>query len=311
MAHVKTKPWQSAKLTYLLVVSCWIIYAVLTLIAPQAAAASYRLSSLQLILLRLTVIVPIHLIWLIAAHGAVTLKRYAQMIQGAKEAAGINHIADGLLWTLGYLIASSLLSAIVPFYINLPGYDALVILRDHLAPAMSLVAFWLLFQGSQELKAVAKFDTWAGPTMWAVAGFAVIAFLLVLEFATAPVVAQAQADLTSVSLVNHSILIYTLILPYIVAWFLGVLACVNITKYSNRVGGVIYRRALRDVVIGLCLVITLAVTIQILSFASKFLLSLAVMPLLVVVYLLLFIYGLGFVFIRAGAKRLASIEVQP
>jgi hypothetical protein len=310
MTTAQTKAWPSAKLTYLLVVSSWVIYAVLTLLAPQAVSTSYKLNELQLILLRLTVIVPIHLIWLIAAHGAVTLKKYAQMIQGAKEAAGINHLADGLLWTLAYLIASSLLSAIVPFYINLPGYDALVVLRDHLAPAMSLVAFWLLFLGSQELKAVAKFDTWAGPTMWAVAGFAIIAFVLVLEFATAPVVAQSQADLTSVSIVNHGVLIYTLILPYIAAWFLGVLACVNITKYSHRVGGVIYRRALRDVVIGICLVIALAVIIQLLSFASKFLLSLAVLPLLVVVYLLLFIYGLGFVFIRAGAKRLASIEVQ-
>jgi hypothetical protein len=310
MAQTRPKPWEFAKTTYILVVACWVLYATLTLLAPTTAGAVYKLNFFQLSLLRLTFILPVHLIWLLAAVGATTLKQYAVMIREGREAAAINLIASGLLWTLAYLVTNSVLSAIVPFYINSAGYDALIVFRDHLAPLMSVVAFWMIFAGSQQLKSVVHFDTWGGPTMWIISAFGLVSFLLVLEFAMAPTVAQSQADLSSMSLVNHTVLIYTMILPYIIAWFLGVLACINIAKYSQKVGGVIYRQALRDMVIGIWLVIILAVSIQLLTFASKFVLGLAIMPLLVIVYLLLFIYGAGFMYIRSGARKLISIEAQ-
>jgi hypothetical protein len=300
--------WKYTVPAYLFVIGCWLVYAGLTLFAPVVANQRFHLGTVELLSLRLSIIIPIHLIWLMALSGAVALKSYANLINGGRESRAIHLIAGGLLWTIGYLAISSVVSAATPFFVHTSYYDAIIIFRDHLAPFASLVAFFFIYRGSHLLRDVAAFPTWTRATSWIMAGYALFCFLFVLQFSTAPILHSPVAGRTAVTIAPHSILLFTMIVPFLVAWFLGVLAVVNITKYAQHVKGLLYRQALRDLVVGICGVIAFAVVIQLISLAAKYLAELKLGPVLAIVYFILLLYGIGFLFVRSGAKKLVRIE---
>src|SRR5262249_10846944 len=128
------------------------------------------------------------------------------------------------------------------------------------------------------------------------------------EFATSP---TTGGNLTRNSLVilPHSILLVTLVLPHILSWFLGILAIINIAKYARQVQGNLYRDALKNLIRGIAGVIFFTVVYQIILFASQFLANLSLGLTLLIIYLLLILYALGFLFVQAGAKKLMRIEV--
>jgi hypothetical protein len=97
----------------------------------------------------------------------------------------------------------------------------------------------------------------------------------------------------------------------LLAWFLGLLAAINLTRYAAQVKGVLYRQALRYLVLGVLSVVIFAVIVQVLSLASRFFLGFDLARLLFTVYVLLALYGLGFWFVNLGARNLARIENAP
>jgi hypothetical protein len=300
--------WRYTYPAYIFVIGCWVIYAILSMFAPAVANQRYHLGTVELMTLRLSIIIPIHLIWLLALSGAVALKNYATLIKGGRESSAISLIADGLLWTIGYLVVSSVASAATPFFANTSQYDAIIIIRDHLAPLASLIAFVYIFRGSHLLREIGKFATWTRTTAWIMAAYAFFAFFFVLQFSTSPVITSQTAGRTAATIAPHSILLFTMVVPFLIAWFLGILAIINITKYARHVKGVLYRQALRNLVVGISGIIAFAVVVQVISLAAKYLADLKLGPILAIVYLLLLLYGAGFLLVRSGAKKLGRLE---
>lgn len=301
--------WKYTKLTYYLVFFGWAFYAVLTFLTPSSGINGTRIPTGDIDALRVTIIAIILAIMLLAARGATAFKSYATMITGSKEAQALDLIANGLLLTLSYFLISTTFSALLPFYTKSPGFDALIVIKDHIPAFISLGAFFLLYRGSDHLRRVANFETWTRGSAFIMIGFLVFAFVFVLEFTKfqAPP-AGASTSATAMTILSPNILLFTLILPFLVAWFLGILATINITKFANSVQGTLYKRALKDLIKGLWFVIVLSMLIQALSLSDKFILSLQLPSLVALIYLLLIFYGIGFMFVRAGAKRLASLE---
>lgn len=302
-----TKKWKYQIPTYVAIVSLWVVYALLTFFAPETASSAHLdMHGAERILIDLTILIPVHLIWLLAGYGVTTFKNYSIMLKGSKEGAGVDLIADGLLVTLTYFIVSSLFSSAMPYLIHYQHYDGLAVIRDHLAPLFSLVAFFLLYRGSSLLRQVTPFSTWTTSTVWALVAYAVFAAAFVFDFATnAP---GGGPSRTSVDILPHETLLITLILPYVVAWFLGLLACININKYANHVKGTLYRRALRDLVLGISGIALFVIVIQLIGFANRYFSSWSLGPILAILYGLIILYGIGFVFVASGAKKLARIE---
>ncbi|MDF2461321.1 MAG: hypothetical protein K0S68_724 [Candidatus Saccharibacteria bacterium] len=306
---IKTAPrWKFGRYAYAAVVLAWLVYALLTLFAPEISNRRFQLSDSALLLLRLTIIVPIHLIWLLAMRGAVAFKNYSALIAGGKESKAIDLIANGLLWTIGYLILNSVLSATTPFFAGTSVFAPLVIIRDHLAPFFSLIAFFLIYRGSHLLRDIAGFTTWTRGTAWIVAAYSVFAFLFVLQFATAPILDGAAAGRTATSIVPHNILLFTLIVPFLSAWFMGVAALINISKYARHVKGVLYRSALVNLVRGLIVVIGFSISLQLLNFSAKYLATLQIGAILLILYALMILYATGFFLVANGARKLAKLE---
>lgn len=301
--------WPYTRACYLAVALGIVTLAVLTMLSPASGSGQYHFTSTAMNILRLTVIIPIAVAWVMGANGATAFKAYAGMIKGSPEASAISLIADGLLLTVLFFVVSGLIGSALPFYQHSAGYEVMVVLHDHVGSLFSLVVFFVLYRGSNQLHKVARFQTWTRSSAWVLIAFAVFSIVFVLLFTSYQATSSSAGSSNSLAFISSNILLVTLILPYLAGWFMGVLTCVNISKFAGQVKGTIYRQALRDVVRGLWVVIILSMVIQIITFASRYLEGMTLDTSLLLLYALLVLYGLGFVFVRQGAKKLAHLEV--
>ena len=90
------------------------------------------------------------------------------------------------------------------------------------------------------------------------------------------------------------VLLITLILPYLISWFVGILAAINVFRFSQTIDGILYRRALRSLVWGIVTLTLFAMAVQMTTFADKFLVNLSLGALLLIVYVFVVFYAPGF-----------------
>jgi len=296
-------------LPYIIILICWVAYVALSLMSPHTPTAPSVANPARLII-RFSIFIPVLLIWVTAIRGALTFKAYAKIIHESPEAASLGKIANALFWLVGYIVAITLVGAVVPYFTESPILASILVLRDHLPAFITLIAFIQLYQGSHQLKKIADFATWSPSTIWFFIGYAIFCLVFVLTFAANAGMNSAQAiNRNSSSVLPPAVLLVTLILPYLAAWFIGLLASINIAKFSYRVKGIIYRRALKDLVFGIWSIVLFAMVLQLLTFTIRILLGLSLVPILALLYALLLLYALGFMLIYSGAKKLTRIEV--
>ncbi|HVI60687.1 MAG TPA: hypothetical protein VM535_00870, partial [Candidatus Saccharimonadales bacterium] len=100
----------------------------------------------------------------------------------------------------------------------------------------------------------------------------------------------------------------TLIVPFLYAWFVGVLATYEIVAYSRQVRGVLYRQALHLMVAGLVAVIIASIALQYAASIQPPSGRLAINYRLLTNVVFRGTSGAGFVLIALGAIRLKKIE---
>lgn len=299
--------WPYTRLAYALVILAWLAYVLLTFFLPVQAAARYDLSQSALSLLRLSFMMPLLIIWLVALGGVVTFKNYARLIEGSREAKGINLIANGLLFTVAYLVVASLLGPLQAYFKGTSYLELSVTLRNHLPMIISFVGFWLIYLGSHQLRKISGYSTW---TVWPTIIFilySIFAVFFTSAFISTPASIDGNGIPTRVT--PTEILVFTLILPFLVAWLVGIIASINVLKYAKHTKGVIYRQVFRDLSRGILLAVGFGILVQIISLSSRLITQLNLGGVLLLIYTLIIIYGLGFWYIRRGANRLAKIEV--
>jgi hypothetical protein len=104
------------------------------------------------------------------------------------------------------------------------------------------------------------------------------------------------------------LIILTLVIPYTFIWCIGIQASVWLYKYRTSVKGFIYRRALVNLSQGVGVIIVVSVLLRFLTTLTEQLNRLNVTPLLMVLYLLILLYAIGFGLVARGAKKLKQIE---
>jgi hypothetical protein len=299
--------WRYARASYMILGLCCVAYILLNLFSPNSTASRlYHLSTLQLGLLQLTVVVPMIIIWAIALWGAVAVKSYAIIIRDTPESRGLSLIADGLLWLLIYLLTLSLSGTILPYFAHSPWINALAVIRNHLPVISSLLGFGLLCLGTYRLQHSAPFPVWTKTTAVLFSGLGLLAGLFAWLYLTTEMPPPTNG--IPIYGLPKQVLLFTLVMPYCWAWLLGLLAAGNLIKYSRRVKGVLYRKALRDLAWGAASAVTMVVSVQFITLSSRFLTKLQLGYLLLTVYGLLAICAMGFLFIRSGARKLTRIE---
>lgn len=288
-----------------------VIYFLSAFLSPvnTTALVKYSITEFQLRLLSASILLPLAGIWACAAYGFVHFKQYALSIKGSAYGKGTNSIANGLgIIALQLLVSGvfSVISSISTVRDALGGEGGVRIISTDLTLIFSLAAALVLYQGAVQLNAsLAKPSKPRAPKKSAYVLIAVsVAYL-------AAIVQRYPTDGSTESVYEYVPLGAAIVgigVPYIIIWTFYLLAARNLRHYRKHVKGPIYKEALGYLTTGVYIVLGSSVFVQLLGAFSEAFSDLKLWPLLVIVYLLVFAIGIGYLFIARAAAKLSKVE---
>ncbi len=288
-----------------------ITYTAVLLLLPAdpSIVQRFSLSSFQLILLKLSVVIPIALIWAAAFYGSVLMSNYSAKISATKEGKAYRKIALGLqILAIG--------SPFISISSNLLRYWATMhpdtlastqILTHYLQLGVAAAAFYYIYCGAELLKQLTR----KNPSAWvhAVTGLALalltgIFCLITLNRTSGSVVVSSGQ---AVYYLPDWLIVASIIIPYAYVWHWGAKAAMYVHFYRLKVAGLIYRNAFNMLASGIGVVMLSSIATQYFT-ALGVTTRMQLQPLLIVIYLLLTLMAIGYILIALGSKRLQKIE---
>lgn len=298
---------------YLLFISLTIIYIVINLLIPPAADTLTRfgLTPEKARMLKISVLLPYVVIWFVAFFGYVQLRDYSNLIKESKDGRSLSVIADGLM-ILAIAMPMTALASTVTNYLGEtdPGsLPAGTIINHYFELLLSGLAVSYIYKGSQDLAgtiAAKKNDIFEYIFRIGFIALAVLYSYLTLsnpsrQFPT------AEAHRAAYYLPDF-LLVTTIILPFLIIWYLGFRSAEYIQLYRSNVKGHLYRNSLGYLATGILFVILSRIALRFFNSLNGVLVSSSLRFVLVVVYILLVLIAIGFVVIAIGARRLKKIE---
>lgn len=286
-----------------------LVYLGLVLILPTADSVleRYNMTQNQARLLNLTVVLPAVGIWLSALYGYLRFRSYAQLVKESPEGEPFNKLADGLGVLAFSLPAVAILSSAFNY---MAAQDADLqaianIVRNYARLGFSLAAFLMLAAGAKDLLSTIRTREHIP-----VSNYLVLALILLSSVFTWLIISRpigVEPGQNAYSAPNW-VIILTLAVPYLFAWYQGGLAFYRLYAYKVAVKGQVYKEAFASVAAGIGVVVLLSIAIQFVTTLSAQLTRLNFTPILIIVYLLVLLYAIGFGLIARGAKKFKKIE---
>jgi len=283
-------------------------YIALTFIRPidPKVLAKYNLSPNGLRLLNLTVVLPITAIYLSALYGFLRFYDYTIKIRGAKEEQYFDSLSRGLMVLAFSLPITSIIGA-TSSYIKFKYPDSLaltVTVQNYISLILSGTAIYFISRGAQGLFSTLRNKNHRLHPAIALAGPIALASVY-----TWLITSHGPGHTTDRGYYLPEWLeVFTLAIPYTFIWCAGFGSIILLWKYKNGVKGIIYRRAFDNLSKGLGVIILMSILIQFITTLSERLSRLDLTPLLLIVYLLILLYAVGYGLVARGANRLKGIE---
>lgn len=297
--------------TWLSFVVVSVVYLALIIVLPadKAALRSYGLTPFEYHITGFAVGLATLVVWFIAFFGYVQLHNYARAIRKSAEGQDFMLLARGgawLAWSLPVIaITLLLLNGIANWWADFR--PAATILGNYSNLLFPLIAFSIIGSASRGLlnKADLRISLTGVRTIMAlfVGGGVFFCYLTFRHF-----------DLTGLQSTDNPyhmpiwLVVTTLIIPYLYAWFVGLLAAYEIMLVSKHIRGLLYRQALRLLVGGLVAVIASSIALQYMSGIEPTSHYIALDYKLVLALVFRAIGGVGFLLIALGSMRLKKIE---
>jgi hypothetical protein len=290
-----------------------IVYILQNLALPvdSSSLAKYKLSENEAKLLRLSILLPVLGIWAFAYYGYSRFKNYVDTIHESKEAVALRKIAKGLLLLALWLPFTSVMGNVVS-YIRTEQPDmtpAATIISNYIALGVVLTAFLFLYQGSKQLA-----DNNSDGKQWHGSKFIMPVFIAIsvafvyLTF-TNPVRQFPSEKVTHAAYYLPDFLIAaTIVIPFLVIFYLGFQTVNYIHKYRKNVRGIIYAKSLDHIANGIGIVVLSLILLRYLSSVSTVLSDSALKSILGIIFALILFIAIGYGLIALGAKRLQKIE---
>ena len=288
-----------------------LIYIALIFLLPpsQAAMRAYHLSTLEYRAILFSVTLPSLVAWLAAFIGYSKLRQYVSSIRETPEGAYFDKLATGCAWLAWSLplpaIVSLLLSAIANKWPAF--YPSSIIASNYLNLFLPLIAFSIIGTASRGLVSQAKLR-------FSLASVRIIMLLFLAAGVLYCYLTFRQFDLTSLGSTHNPyflpiwLMVLSVIVPYLYAWFVGLLAAYEITLFSKHIKGVLYRQALGLLAAGLITIIASFIALQYLNGIQPRVGYLLINYQLVLSSIFRIIGAGGFVMLTIGAARLKKIE---
>lgn len=292
--------------TFLAIVYCLLIFL---LPANHITMQIYHLNPLEYRLILFLISLPSILVWFAAFWGYAALRKYAHALRKTPEGVHFDKLSKGATWLAWSLplptIIAILLNAIAN---NTPNFHpSAIIIFNYISLLLPLVAFSLIGSATRGLLTTAKLKfslTGTRSIMVVFLAFGVLYCYLTFR----------RFDLTSLAVSNNAyflpiwLMVLTVIVPYLYAWFVGLLGAYEMALFSKNVQGLLYRRALRYLVVGLFAVIVSSIALQYINGVEPRVGQLVFDLRLIANTAFRVIGGVGYVLIALGATRLKKIE---
>jgi hypothetical protein len=288
-----------------------IAYLLLIFLLPvnSHAVHDYHLSAGEYRILLFAVGIPSLIVWLVAFYGYSKLQEYAHSIKKSPESKAFENLATGCAWLAWSLPLPALIGLITGALADIwpHFFPSATIIINYTYLIFPLIGFSIIGRASRELLNQAKIQVSAtsarGIMLFFVVGGALYCYLTFRRF-----------DPGSLNATNNPyflpiwLMLLTVIIPYLYAWFIGLLATYEISTFSQQVRGVLYRQALHLLASGLIAVIAGSIALQYISSIQPPAGHLALNYRLLFIILFRIITGIGFALIAVGAQRLKKIE---
>lgn len=284
-----------------------IITAILTVFVPASPSVLQTLHTSEEVyrVLIITLLVPYAIIWFSAFYGYDQLAKYSQALIFTGEGKAFRKIANGL----GVLAWGLILQALSSLVLNSithahPGFDAMETFINHyFGLLIALIAFLTIESGTYALAQLVHAHYSHSVYRWLVIIGAAVGALFQRVVFLNQVSGRNPYHLSAVPL------IFTIIVPYVFTWIMGVISVYELALYAATVKGLLYKHALQFLANGISVVILLSVVTQFISAA-------VISPknnasfgtILLMVYVLFAAIALGFVLVAIGSRRLKRIE---
>ena len=293
--------------TFLALLATYVILAFILPTDPQTLSR-YGLTQLSARLLNLSIVVPISLIYLSALYGFIHINNYANKVIGTKEGPHFKRLAEGIGVLVFSLPVTSIVGSLRSYarHVQPDLLPSISILRNYLVLVLVFVSILLIAKGAQGLYGSLKRQK---ENMQQFSFYGVIGPVLLASIYTWLVIAQGYSTPDNEPyFLPDWLIVTTIIVPYVFVWCLGVRAAVHLLAYQVGVKGVVYKRAISNLAVGIAVIILISILIQFITSLSGVLSRLNLTPILVIVYLLIALYVVGYGLVARGAKKLKQIE---
>jgi hypothetical protein len=289
-----------------------VIYILSAFLSPVdgEALARYNINELQMRLLLTSILLPVVAIWACTAYGFVHFKQYALSIKGSAPGKGTNTIANGLgVIALQMIVSGSFSSVASNDSIKraLGGEGGVEIISTALAIIFALVSAFLLYLGASQLNA-----SLAKPSKPKILTNSFYLLLAVNLAFLAVIVLGYPTNGTTESVYKYiplSVAILGIWAPYFIVWTVYLLATKNLHHYRHHVKGKVYKKSLGLLATGVYFILGSSVLIQLLGAISEVFAEAKLLAILIIIYPLIVVLGLGYLFIARAATKLRGVEV--
>ncbi|HEX4774216.1 MAG TPA: hypothetical protein VH234_01745 [Candidatus Saccharimonadales bacterium] len=288
-----------------------IIYVALLFLLPTSVStfSNYHLSMLEYKTVRFAISLPTLLVWLAAFFGYAALRQYARSIKDTPEGEHFTRLAKGcawLAWSLPVISITSLILSSLAY--EWPAFHgASVILLNYASLLLPLIAFSIIGMASDGLLWNAKLNFNRTTASYIIVAFltagVLYCYLTFLHFDHSNFGSTDNPYYLPIWL-----MVLTVIIPYLYAWFVGLLAAYEITLLSKNMQGVLYKHGLQWLVAGLVTIIISSIVVQYINAVEPRSVVLIFDYRLVFSLLFRITGGIGFLLLAWGALKLKKIE---
>ena len=287
------------------------IYISLIFLLPanKMVMQDHNLSNEQYHIILFLILMPYMLVWVAAFYGYAKLVQYTDLIKKTPEGSDFEYISKGSMWLAYGLPIPALLAILLhSIAVSRPTFlPSALIIVNYISLIIPLVAYTYIRKGAHGLAERSK-------TRFSIANARLTVVILIILGVAFCYFTFKRLNLDSLSSAANPfhlpawLMITTIIVPYLYAWFSGLIAAYEMILYSRQVQGVFYRQAMQLLSSGFLVVIASGVGLQYLRTVVPQTGHLSFNSTLLATNVIYVVMAIGFTLLITGAFRLKKIE---
>lgn len=288
-----------------------ILFFLIIIIIPanHDSMIQYHLTSNQYHILMLLIMLPMAVIWFAGFYGYEQVEKYANSIKEEESSENYLQLAKAVKWLAWSLPLAATVSILLDSISNLhPGFTgADEIISTYFTLLLALVSFTILSRASSGLTEHSNIRISA-------IGLRKIIILFVPIGVIYTYYTVKKLSLHD-NIMSHNLfhlpagfVVVTIMIPYLIAWFSGLMSAIELVYLGQLSQGVLYKRALNMLALGITLLISGSVVSQYLTTIQPQPYHLVLNGILLITYIFRILIGIGFVLIALASIKLKKIE---